>query len=74
MVGQFWSGMLVAQVFVAWWVLRIGVRRLALGTSVGPPVTSGIAALASPLRVLQFSSGCYLAVALLLIPHGRPED
>jgi len=135
-VGQFWSGMLVAQVFVAWWVLRIGVRRLALigaastfacslplwlytdidgllvlaflwglanlgllkiiisfgttmveqptprlvsalllggtlGTSVSPPVTSGIAALASPLRVLQFSSGCYLAVALLLLAAAR---
>jgi len=28
LVGQFWSGMFVAQLFVAWWVLRVGVRRL----------------------------------------------
>lgn len=29
-VGQFWSGMFVAQLFVAWWVLKIGVSRLVL--------------------------------------------
>ncbi|MCC5884921.1 MAG: MFS transporter TsgA [Gammaproteobacteria bacterium] len=29
-VGQFWSGMLVAQLFVAWWVLKVGVPRLVL--------------------------------------------
>ena len=28
LVGQFWSGMLAAQLFVAWWVMRIGVSRL----------------------------------------------
>jgi TsgA-like MFS transporter len=28
LVGQFWSGMFAAQLFVAWWVLRIGVNRL----------------------------------------------
>ena len=28
LVGQFWSGMFVAQVFVAWWVFKIGVARL----------------------------------------------
>jgi len=28
LVGQFWSGMFAAQVFVAWWVLKIGVMRL----------------------------------------------
>jgi MFS transporter, TsgA protein len=27
-VGKFWLGMFLAQVFVAWWVLRIGLRRL----------------------------------------------
>ena len=26
-VGRFWTGMLVAQLFGAWWVLKIGVRR-----------------------------------------------
>ena len=29
LVGQYWLGMFLAQLFVAWWVLRIGVRRLA---------------------------------------------
>ena len=28
LVGQFWSGMFAAQLFVAWWVLKIGVQRL----------------------------------------------
>ena len=27
-VSQFWTGMFAAQIFVAWWVLKIGVRRL----------------------------------------------
>jgi TsgA-like MFS transporter len=29
LVGQFWLGMFLAQLFVAWWVLKIGVGRLA---------------------------------------------
>ena len=29
-MGQFWTGMFAAQVFVAWWVLKVGVRRLVL--------------------------------------------
>jgi len=29
-VARFWTGMFVAQLFVAWWVLRIGARRLVL--------------------------------------------
>ena len=28
LISQFWSGMFAAQVFVAWWVLKIGVVRL----------------------------------------------
>ena len=28
LVGRYWLGMFFAQLFVAWWVLRIGVRRL----------------------------------------------
>jgi TsgA-like MFS transporter len=27
-IGKFWLGMFLGQVFVAWWVLRIGLRRL----------------------------------------------
>lgn len=34
LVGQFWLGMFFAQMFVAWWVLKIGVRRLVLIGSV----------------------------------------
>lgn len=30
LVGQYWLGMFFAQLFVAWWVLRIGVRRLVV--------------------------------------------
>ncbi|MBO6658566.1 MAG: MFS transporter TsgA [Pseudomonadales bacterium] len=30
LVGQFWLGMFLAQLFAAWWVLRIGVRKLVL--------------------------------------------
>jgi len=135
-VGQFWSGMLVAQLFVAWWVLRLGVPRLVLigasttflgslpmwlysgidglvilafvwgfanlgllkiiitfgtlmvrvptprlisglllgatlGTAVSPLITSRIAALSAPLAVLQFASGCYLAIIVLLLIAGR---
>lgn len=29
-VSQYWTGMFATQVFVSWWVLRIGVRRLVL--------------------------------------------
>ena len=28
LVGQFWLGMFLSQIFVAWWVMKIGVRRL----------------------------------------------
>jgi TsgA-like MFS transporter len=28
LVSQFWSGMFAAQIFVAWWVLKVGVQRL----------------------------------------------
>ena len=38
LVGQFWLGMFFAQLFVAWWVLKIGVRKLVLIGS----VTTGI--------------------------------
>lgn len=30
LVSRFWTGMLLGQLFVAWWVLRIGARRLVL--------------------------------------------
>ncbi len=30
LVGQFWTGMFLAQLFVAWWVLKVGVARLVM--------------------------------------------
>ena len=30
LLGQFWTGMFLAQLFVAWWVLRVGVSRLVM--------------------------------------------
>ena len=30
LVSLFWFGMFVAQIFVAWWVVKVGVRRLVL--------------------------------------------
>lgn len=30
LVGLFWFGMFAAQIFVAWWVMKVGVRRLVL--------------------------------------------
>jgi len=37
LVRQFWTGMFAAQIFIAWWVLKVGVRRLVLivGVSTG---------------------------------------
>ena len=29
-VGRFWAGMFVAQLFVSWWVFKVGVRRLVM--------------------------------------------
>jgi TsgA-like MFS transporter len=39
-VSQFWSGMLVAQLFVAWWVLKIGVQRLIIIGSISTSLCS----------------------------------
>jgi TsgA-like MFS transporter len=30
LVGQFWTGMFLAQLFVAWWVMKVGVARLVM--------------------------------------------
>lgn len=30
LAGQFWTGMFVAQLFVAWWVMKVGVPRLVM--------------------------------------------
>ncbi len=135
-VGQFWSGMFVAQLFVAWWVLKMSVQRLViigslttmlcsvplwlygdidgliilafiwgvanlgllkiiisfatlmvrvptprlisglllgatLGTAVSPWVTSQIVERSSSYFVLQFGSGCDLALVIVLLLASR---
>ena len=45
MISRFWTGMLIAQLFVSWWVLKIGVRRTVL-----------IGAVASALATMPFWS------------------
>jgi TsgA-like MFS transporter len=136
LVSQFWAGMFAAQIFVAWWVLKIGVRRLVLiaaastslfsiplwllgdidiliilatvwgfanlgllkvllsfatqmlrrptgrlisslllgatiGTAVSPWITSQIVAATNTHFVLQFGTGCYVALTILLLSASR---
>lgn len=40
LVSQFWTGMFLSQIFVAWWVLKVGVRRLVLIAGIGASVSS----------------------------------
>jgi TsgA-like MFS transporter len=132
LAGQFWTGMFVAQLFVAWWVLKVGVGRLVmiagvtttvfsiplwvlkdvnvlivasifwgfanlgllkvvlsfatqmldrptarlvstlllgatLGTATSPWVTSQIVAATNTHFVLQFGTGCYVVLTILLL-------
>lgn len=136
LVSQFWAGMFAAQIFVAWWVLKIGVRRLALiaavattlfsiplwsiadidvliviatlwgfanlgllkvvlsfatqmlrrptarlisslllgatmGTALSPWVTSQIVKATNTHFILQFGTGCYVALTILLLMANR---
>ena len=137
LVSQFWVGMFAAQIFVAWWVLKVGVRRLVMiagvttslfsiplwvfgdidvliilatlwgfanlsllkvvlsyatqmmkvptarlvsslllgatvGTAVSPWVTSQIVTATNTHFVLQFGTGCYVALTILLLTASRP--
>jgi len=40
LIRQFWTGMFAAQIFVAWWVMKIGVRRLLLIAGITTTLTS----------------------------------
>lgn len=40
LVGLFWQGMFAAAIFVSWWVLKVGVRRLVIIASVGTTLFS----------------------------------
>jgi TsgA-like MFS transporter len=136
LVSQFWTGMFAAQIFVAWWVLKIGVRRLVLiagvstslfsiplwvygdvdlliilatlwgfanlgllkvvlsfatqmlhrptarlvsslllgatiGTAISPWLTSQIVAATNTRFVLQFGTGCYVALTILILTASR---
>ena len=136
LVSQFWTGMFAAQLFVAWWVLKVGVGRLALiagvttslfsiplwlvgdidtlivmatlwgfanlgllkvvlsyatqmlqvpparlvsslllgatiGTAVSPWITSKIVSATSTHFILQFGTGCYVALTILLLAASR---
>lgn len=136
LVGLFWFGMFTAQIFVAWWVIKVGVRQLVviagittsifsiplwtygdmsglpvfaflwgvanlsllkivlsfatqmlqlptprlvsslllgatLGTAVSPWVTSQIVVATDNRVILQFSTACYVALAILLVMATR---
>jgi TsgA-like MFS transporter len=136
LVSQFWTGMFAAQLFVAWWVMKIGVRRLAviaattttllsvpiwlyreidgliilatimgfanlgllkivlsfatqmvriptarlvsslllgatMGTAIAPWVTSQIVTATNNHFILQFGTGCYLVMSVLLLLASR---
>ena len=136
LVSLFWIGLFIAQIFVAWWVIRIGVRQLVLisgvttslfsiplwavddtavlpvlaffwgvanlsmlkvvlsfatqmlkvptprlvsslllgatlGTAVSPWVTSRIVVATDNHVVLQFSTACYVMLAILLFAAAR---
>ena len=63
LVGQFWLGMFFAQIFVAWWVYRIGLRNL---------VTIGaISTLIFSIPLWNLSSPELLSVAVLLWGFGN---
>lgn len=40
LVGLFWQGMFAAAIFVSWWVLKVGVRRLVIIASIGTTLFS----------------------------------
>ena len=136
LASQFWTGMFAAQIFVAWWVLKVGVLRLVMiagvttslfsiplwvlddidtlivlsalwgfanlsllkvvlsfatqmlrqptarlvstlllgatiGTASSPWITSQIVTATNTHVVLQFGTGCYVALTILLLSASR---
>ena len=57
-VGKFWLGMFLGQAFVAWWVLRIGLRRLVV-------IAAGATALGSIPLWSTFDPALLPVIALL---------
>ena len=58
LVGLFWIGMFVAQIFVAWWVVKVGTRRLI--------VIAGIATSAFSVPLWSVESVAALPILALL--------
>ncbi len=52
LAGQFWIGMFAAQVFVSWWVLKVGVHRLLLIAAVSTSLFSIPLWIANDINVL----------------------
>ena len=71
LVSQFWTGMFAAQVFVAWWVLKIGVSRLILLAASTTAVFFD-APMASGKHIRARRAGFHLGVRKPQPPQGDP--
>ena len=56
LASQFWAGMFAAQVFVAWWVLKVGVPRLVMIAGVTTSLFSIPLWISTDINVLIFLS------------------
>ena len=83
-VGKFWLGMFLGQVFVAWWVLRVGLRRLvaiaAVTTALGsiplwsitdPTLLPALALLWGVGNLSMMKSLLSYATTLVAVPDAR---
>ena len=83
-VGKFWLGMFLGQVFVAWWVLRIGLRRLVAVAAVttalgsiplwsipGPTLLPAIALLWGIGNLSMMKSLLSFATTMVPVPDAR---
>ncbi len=59
LAGQFWTGMFVAQIFVAWWVMKIGVPRLVIIAGVTTSLFSIPMWVTKDINVLIVLSVCW---------------
>ena len=59
LVGQFWTGMFVAQLFVAWWVLRVGVSRLVITAGITTTLFSIPLWIVKDINVLIVLATCW---------------
>ncbi|MGI9270712.1 MAG: MFS transporter TsgA [Woeseiaceae bacterium] len=59
LAGQFWTGMTIAQLFVAWWVLHVGVPRLVMLAGVTTSLFSIPLWIVTDIDVLIVLSACW---------------